>query len=312
MSHILEGKKTMFAQKKPLNFTRTRSDFMSQGVRCAADLYLPTAVDKPPIVIMAHGLGAERSFGLPPYAEYFANEGMAVFLFDYRCFGDSDGEPRQLVHPKHHVQDWQAAMQHVRSLSDLDTRRIALWGSSYSGGHVIVTAAKESDIGAIVSQIPAVDSFQYLRDMGLGFILKAIVHGIYDMLRMVIGLSSHDVPLVGKPKEFAVLNSPDAYDGYMLLVPEGSAWENKIPARLALTAPYRPITSAAKVTCPALVVIAEKDSITPASLQEKMADRMPKAEVVKYPIGHFDIYLGNEFEEAVATQAAFLKKHLLF
>jgi pimeloyl-ACP methyl ester carboxylesterase len=300
----------MLEQKKPFNFTRTRSDFMSQGVRCAADLYLPTAVDKPPIVIMAHGLGAERSFALPAYAEYFANQGMAVLLFDYRCFGDSDGKPRQLVLPTHHLQDWQAAMRHVQSIPTVDTGRIALWGSSYSGGHVIVTAAKEPSIAALVSQVPAVDSLQYLRDKGLGFILKVTVHGIYDVLRMVIGLSAHCVPLIGKPKEFAVLNSHDAYDGYMSLVPEGSTWENKVPARLALTAPYRPIKSAAKVSCPALVVIAENDSIIPATLQEEMAAKISKAEVVKYPIGHFDIYTGDKFEETVGTQAAFLKKHL--
>ena len=129
-----------------MNFTKTRSDFISEKIRCAADLYLPTSVNKPPIVIMAHGLGAERSFGLPAYAEYFANEGMAVLLFDYRCFGDSDGEPRQLVNPTHHLQDWRAAIQHTYLISNLDTSRIALWGSSYSGGHVVVTAEKEPKI----------------------------------------------------------------------------------------------------------------------------------------------------------------------
>jgi len=302
--------KNTFEQKKPINFTKTISDFTSQDVRCAADLYLPTSVSTPPIVIMAHGFGAERSFRLPAYAEYFANEGMAVLLFDYRCFGDSDGEPRQLVHPTHHLQDWQAAIHHTYLLPNLDTKRIALWGSSYSGGHVVVTAGKEPGIVALVSQVPFVDSFQYLRDMRLGLILKATVHGIYDMLRMVIGLSAHYVPLLGRPDEFAMLNSPDAFEGYLSLVPEGSAWENKIPARLALTAPYRPIKSASKVNCPALVVIAEKDSLIPAAIQEKMADRMPSGEVVKYPIGHFDIYTGDAFEEAVETQATFLKKHL--
>jgi pimeloyl-ACP methyl ester carboxylesterase len=259
---------------------------------------------------MAHGLGAERSFGLPAYAEYFANQGMAVLLFDYRCFGDSDGKPRQLVNPTHHLQDWRAAIHHTHLLPDVDIKRIALWGSSYSGGHIVVTAEKEPSIVALVSQVPFVDSFQYLRDMSLGFILKATVHGIYDVLRMVIGLSAHYVPLIGKPDEFAMLNSPDTYNGYLSLVPEGSAWENKIPARLALTAPYRPIKSASKVTCPALVVIAEKDSLIPAALQEKMAVRMPRGEVVKYPIGHFEIYTGNAFEQAVEKQAAFLKKHL--
>ena len=94
------------------------------------------------MVIMAHGFGAERTFGLPAYAERFLQRGMAAFLFDYRNFGDSDGEPRNLVSNHRHIKDWEAAVAHVRGLPDIDTEKIALWGSSYSGGHVIVTAGE--------------------------------------------------------------------------------------------------------------------------------------------------------------------------
>lgn len=45
-------------------------------------------------------------------------------------------------------------------------------------------------------------------------------------------------------------------------------------------------------------------------MNKEMAAKMPKGEVVKYPIGHFDIYAGDKFEEAVTTQTAFLKRHL--
>lgn len=298
------------SEEGPLSFTVSRSDFTSQGVRCAADLYLPISVDLPPIVIMAHGLGACRTFGLPSYAEYFAGKGMATLLFDYRCFGDSDGKPRQMVHPTHQLLDWQAAIHHVRSLPDVNTSRIALWGTSYSGGHVILVAARETGITAIVCQVPAVDSIQYMRDNRLGFVLRVMAHGLRDKLQMAMRGQAHYIPLVGKPGKFALLNSPDSYDGYMSLVREGSGWENKIPARLAFAPPHRPIKSAGMVTCPALVVIAEKDSLISPASQEEMAAKMPKGEVVKYPIGHFDIYTGDEFEEAVTTQTAFLKRHL--
>ena len=79
---------------------------------------------------MAHGLAAERAFGLASFAQRFAQKGMAVFVFDYRNFGDSQGEPRNLVSPKRHLQDWQAAMAHVGRLTEVDRGRIALWGSS--------------------------------------------------------------------------------------------------------------------------------------------------------------------------------------
>ena len=48
-------------------FTREDSDFISQGTRCAGWLFRPEGASRPPIVIMAHGFGAERTFGLPAY-----------------------------------------------------------------------------------------------------------------------------------------------------------------------------------------------------------------------------------------------------
>ncbi len=47
--------------------------------------------------------------------QVFAHSGLAVFLFDYRNFGGSDGEPRNLVVPQRHVQDWRAALAHIKT-----------------------------------------------------------------------------------------------------------------------------------------------------------------------------------------------------
>ena len=74
---------------------------------------------------------------------------------------------------------------------------------------------------------------------------------------------------------------------------------------------YRPISWADKITCPALVLIAEKDSLIPATSVEKMAARIPRSETVHLPYGHFECYLGDPFEEIVEIEAEFLEKHLL-
>ena len=84
------------------DFIRTDVDFVSSGTRCAAWLYRPRGVARPPVVVMAHGFGAERTFGLPAFAGRFAAAGLAALLFDYRGFGQSDGEPRNLVSPRRH------------------------------------------------------------------------------------------------------------------------------------------------------------------------------------------------------------------
>ena len=292
-------------------FATIRSDFTSKGVRCSADLYLPAGAYRPPVVVMAHGFGAERAFGLPPYARRFAERGLATYLFDYRGFGDSDGEPRNFVDAHRHLADWQAAVAHVRALHEVDGTRLALWGTSYSGGHAIVTAANDAAVTALVAQVPYVDPFGLWCWKDPGYLTRGIAHGLWDLARAATGQSPHYVKMAGQPDEFAVLNTPETWPGFQTLLPESSDWQNRCPARVALTTLlYRPARSAARVLCPALILIAERDSILSARASEQAANRMPQAVPVVLPLGHFDIYTGEAFEAAVEMQAEFLELHL--
>jgi pimeloyl-ACP methyl ester carboxylesterase len=74
---------------------------------------------------------------------------------------------------------------------------------------------------------------------------------------------------------------------------------------------FRPLRDAPRVKCPALIQICEHDAVAPVAATERAAARMPRAEVVRYPIGHFDVYVGADFERSVRDQLAFLRKHLL-
>src|ERR1044072_717076 len=121
----------------------------------AAWLYLPDSSTgrTPPVVVMAHGRGAVKEMRLDAFAERFAAAGFAALVFDYRHFGDSTGQPRQLVDIGRQHADWQAAVAHARSLAGVDPDRIALWGSSFSGGHVVWVAARDPRVAAVVSQV---------------------------------------------------------------------------------------------------------------------------------------------------------------
>lgn len=298
-------------KKSQASFSIIPSDFISCDIRCSGELYLPAELKNPPVVIMAHGFGAEKSFGLPAYAQKFASSGLAVFMFDYRCFGQSDGDPRNYVDPGRHLQDWQAAISHVRSLSSINTKKIALWGSSFSGGHVIVTASKDKDITAIVAQVPFVDSISSTRMLGVKFLMQAMPHAVRDMLCMATFQAPHYVKVIGKPDEFAVMNTPGSYEGFMSIFPKDSTWENKCPARILLTfAAYRPIAFADKIKCPTLIMAAKKDSLIDARVVEAAAKKIPDCEFINYDIDHFAIYTGEMFEKAVKKQAEFLCKHL--
>ena len=114
--------------------TRTRLDvaFPSAGDECRAWLFMPEA-ERPPLVILGHGLGATREYGLEPYAERFADAGIAALVFTYRHFGDSGGQPRQLLSIRRQLADWDAAIAWVKAQRDLDGSRIAVWGSSFGG-----------------------------------------------------------------------------------------------------------------------------------------------------------------------------------
>jgi uncharacterized protein len=95
------------------------------------------------------------------------------------------------------------------------------------------------------------------------------------------------------------------------IVRQGSRWRNEVAARVMLrVATYRPVRSAPSVACPLLVCVCERDSTTPPGAAIKMGERAPRGEVLRYPVGHFEIYVGEPFERAVADQTAFLQRHL--
>jgi dienelactone hydrolase len=301
-------RKALQQKKKYQNFTRIDTTFKSRGTTCAAWLYLPKRVSRPPIVIMAHGFGGERTFRLPAYAEYFSRQGMACLVFDYRTFGDSEGEPRNYVNPTRHLEDWQAAIAFARSLDSVDNRRIALWGTSFSGGHVIVTAANTPGIAVIVAQVPFVDGRSTGRNFG--YKLQAVYHGLLDAIGALFN-SRHYVPIVADPDTFAMMNTPDALEGSKKLLPPGVNPDRKCPANIALTLFfYRPIEFAPKVTCPALIIYAQKDTLISPQDVSRAGESMRKATVIALPIKHFDVYDGAEFETVVRLEAKFLKKQL--
>jgi dienelactone hydrolase len=294
------------------NFSREDSDFTSQGTRCAGWFYRPEGASKPPVVVMAHGFGAERTFGLPAYAERFLQRGMAAFLFDYRNFGGSDGEPRNLVSNHRHLKDWEAAVAHVRGLPDIDKEKMALWGSSYSGGHVIVTAANDPDIAAIVSQVPFVYGLTTAYHTGVKHALQATSAGLKDVMRMVSSRDPYYVPVVSDPEIFGLMNTLESKTGYMAIVPEDSEWRNECPARAVIELLfYRPMSYARSVNCPALVIMGDKDSLIYPRSVEKTASRMREVTLIHMDVGHFDVYVGDVFERVVKIEADFLAHHLL-
>ncbi len=292
--------------------TRTRLDvaFPSSGDECRAWLFMPD-VPNPPLVILGHGLGATREYGLEPFAQRFADAGIAALVFTYRHFGDSGGQPRQLLDIERQLGDWAAALAYARSLDGIDTERIALWGTSFGGGHVIEAAARDGAVAAVVSQCPFTDGLAAVRAASPRSILRAAVPALRDEVARIRRKPPVLVPLVGPHGSAAIMTSPDSESGYRALIPPGVPFENGVAARLINRAGlYRPGRSARKVTAPILFCICDTDAVAPAQTALRYAATAPRGEVKRYPVGHFDIYLGEPFEHAVRDQTEFLVRHL--
>lgn len=298
-----------------MSFSRTDCQFPSHGDQCSAWLYLPDGVVKPSLVVMAHGFGGLRNCGLESFAELFADNGLAVLLFDYRGFGESEGTPRQLISPRRHVEDYHAAVTWARGRKDTNSDKIALWGSSFSGGHSIVAAAHDPKIAAISVQVPFVcglaSSTPIVIQNGPVYFFKATSSSIKDLWRAATAQEPYLVPVYGSPDEFAVLNTRDSKTGYESLMPAGFDPDNATPARVFLTMVlYRPARVAGRVKCPALVIAGENDSLVPIKSVKKAAAKMKRAEFMSLPIDHFDPYLGETFNKVSKKQLDFLKTHI--
>ena len=288
------------------------SDFKSQGVRCAGTLMLPMAEEPAPVIVMAHGFGGIRAAGLYAFAQRFIEAGHAVYMFDYRSFGDSDGMPRHWISPRRHLQDWSAAIAHVRTLPGIDSSRMVLWGTSFSGGHVIETAARDQGIHAVIAQVPHVSGIAVLRQTPALVLLRLSLAAMLDQCSRLLGLR-HYSPIVGHPGEAAALTTAECWDGYARLLPHGAKWENKVLSRIFMEIPfYNPIRAAGQVRAPALIVAGRQDTVTPASAACAAAMRIPDCEFHLLDGNHFELHLGGEAAGAqnIALQLAFLKKHL--
>jgi dienelactone hydrolase len=307
-----EKKKT---DEKGFEPPRGRRDvsFKVKGTRVSAWLFLPEDLSSPvPCIVMGNGFGGTKGMILEQYAVRYREAGYAVLAFDYRHFGTSGGQPRQLISISKQLEDYEAAVEYARGLEEIDPLRIALWGTSASGGYGIVIAARDRNIGCVVAQCPGLDhkasEEMFRKNLGIRHMLRLVLHGQRDMMRHYLGLSPHKIPIVGKSGTLAFFPLLDAYGGYQRLVSEN--FVNEICPRFILRSHgYRPDKHLRDVRCPVLIQICEHDSLAP--IRSETEDRLrERAEVKRYPIGHFDIYTGENFERAVGDQLDFIKKHL--
>jgi uncharacterized protein len=256
-------------------------------------------------------MGATQLDRLIEFAERFALAGFAALTFDYRSFGESSGLPRQVCSVSGQIADFHAAIDFAKQHPSVDASRIGLWGASLAGGHVVVVGASRSDLRAIVSLAPTADCADIALTISKALLIRLIWAANVDLWKMLTGRRPHYVPIVAAPGGLAAMNTPGTLQDYQRMIGNGSAWQNRIAARLFLLFPaYRPIAKASRVKAPLLVAICDADTIARPQRAITLSERAPLSAVKHYKASHLSALIEPLFEQVLADQIEFFQKHL--
>ncbi|MEM9709133.1 MAG: alpha/beta hydrolase [Pseudomonadota bacterium] len=285
------------------------------GTELAGWLY-EAATTPAPCVIMAHGFSATKEMHLAGFAETFQAAGMNVLVYDNRNLGQSGGEPRGEIDPDQQISDYRDAITWVQSLDSVDEDRIGIWGSSYSGGHVLVVAAKDRRVKCVISQVPLVYGLENAQrlvrsDHWAG--LRAAFGA--DRAGRLRGDAPLSLPVVGDgPEDDCALPTDDSrvfFHG--LSEANRGAWVNEITLRsMELFTEYEPGTWISRIApTPLMLVVARDDHLTPADLALRAYENAhePKKLLV-LDCAHFEAYTEGPFDVSAPAQRAWFAEHL--
>ena len=281
--------------------SREDVEFTSGDVLLRGWLYWSAETSPGPGIVMAHGLSAVREMFLDRYAEMFAKAGFTTLVYDHFGFGASDGEPRQCPAPSVQLDGYRDAISWLGDQPTIDADRIGVWGSSFSGGEVIILASDDLPISCAVAQVPALGEGGPAVPAGaLAAITRAIEEGRDDVV----------LPAVTDTQDgLGVMFEDGSYDWFTRVAAERAPnWRNELRVS-GLFEPFRPIDHLADAKVPLLLVVAPADTLTPPGPGIAVATSVPAIEVVKIPGGHFDAYEAG-FEASVGPAIDWYRLHL--
>lgn len=274
------------------------------GAGLAAWYYRPSALGRAPLVIMSHGFGAVREMALPRVADILVAAGLAVILYDHRGFGASGGEPRQEANPWQQVQDMRDVISFARNLPEVDPDRIGLWGTSYSGGHVLVAGAVDRRVSCVVSQVPLVS--------GLRTVLRTTPTDLLPVLRRDY-YADREARIRGEKPRYAPISRPGSESfAWSSVAANGTSYRNEVTLKSwDMFTEYEPWPFVERIApTPLLMILAKKDSRTPVDDQlEAYANAREPKKLVLLDCGHYEPY-GPRLEQAASAARDWFMEYL--
>jgi uncharacterized protein len=290
-------------------------EFDAEGVTLRGWFYpAEGASGTAPTIVMAHGFSAVKEMYLDAYAEVFAAAGLNALVFDNRNFGASDGEPRQEIDPWAQVRDYRHAITYAGTLSESDDR-IGVWGSSYSGGHVLVVAAIDRRVKAVVCQVPMVSGHDNFRAL----VRADLIAGFQDMFNAdrtarFRGDPPAMVPVVAEdPAAPCALPTRDSWEWFSETgKTRAPSWRNEVTLRsVEMFSEYEPIAYLPYISpTPLLLQPAIGDHLTPCDLAVAAYEKAREPKKLNIlPGGHFDAYVKG-FDDSSGPARDWFVRHL--
>ena len=278
--------------------------------------YLPdNRSGKVPTIVMAHGFSAVKEMYLDRFAQAFADAGLGSIVFDNRNFGASDGEPRQEIDPWQQVRDYRDAITFAETLEATDPERIGIWGSSYSGGHVLVVGANDRRVKCVVAQVPLISGHANARRL----IRADHIAGLQKMFdgdrrARMQGKPPAMLPVVSEdPAGPAALPTPDSWTFFTETGrTRAQSWRNEVTLRsVEMFMEYEPGSYVGFISpTPLMMVVALGDHLTVADQALAAYERaLAPKRLVTLSSGHFDAYVAG-FDAASRAATEWFVQHL--
>jgi len=256
---------------------------------------------------MAHGFSAIKEQDLPFFAEVFVKSDFVVLLFDYRYSGGSEGIPQGNIIVHEQLEDYKHAITFISKRTNVDSERIGVWGTSYSGGHVLRLAPYDRRIKAVVSQVMAINLAEMV-EMNKG---RGVLDALFDMCKKDRTQRFEDpkvnfIPAVGKKGEFAFLDDDEAYHWFHHSGKDSkNPWQNLCSLEsLEDCLEYVPAQGIHKILRPLLMIVCTRDQIIPCSQQKEAFERASEPKkLVELDATHFDVYNEGPIRTRAAEEA---------
>ncbi|MEO0347963.1 MAG: alpha/beta fold hydrolase [Pseudomonadota bacterium] len=286
--------------------------FFSEGQTIGADLYLPQhqANSKTAAVVLCHGFGGIKEVFLPSFAKKFAENGMVALCFDYRGFGDSDGQRGYLI-PSNQHQDIKNAITYITSLDVVDRNKIALWGSSFGGANAIAVAASDHRVKALSVQLTFGSCARVMTAEMTSAEEKKLLDTINKAMTREV---TKNKALMLNPDQ--ILTDAESKAVYQQLLVSHPEIQIKMPlSTLGRMYEFKPERFARDVNIPTIVIAAENDIVCPASESEMLFDALGNNIAKKYVnisgAKHYDVYEGEYFNRSVEASLEWFNSYLV-